>query len=181
MKEEVIIQSICITKKKEQTFFQVKLPRDTYKIIGIETGLYILAAPPNLFVPLQDNSGFIRRNNMMGILQLQTNGKANIFYSKEIFERDINIGTGEIKIITDQPNQEENVAFLRVEPPDGNSFDFFTCWTHGSKREEDPLNICGCTLINGQFKDAVGEYFGTDISYKVILYIWIERKTNEQQ
>ena len=114
MKEEVIIQSIGITKKKEQTFFQVKLPRDTHKIIGIETGLYILAAPPNLFVPLQDNSGFIRRNNMIGILQLQTNGKANIFYSKEIFERDINIGAGEIKIIPDQPNKEEKLAVLKA-------------------------------------------------------------------
>ena len=181
MKEEVIIQSIGITKKNEQQFFQVKLPRDTNKIIGIETGLYILAAPLYSFVPSEDNSGFIRRNNMMGVLQLQTNGKPDIFYSKEIFERDLNIGEAEIKIIPDQPKQEEKVAFLREEPPDGNSFDFFTCWTHGSKREEDPLNICGCTLINGQFKDAIGEYFGRDISYKVILYIWIERKTNEQQ
>lgn len=39
MKEEVIIQPISITKKKELIFFQVKLPRDTDKIIGIETGL----------------------------------------------------------------------------------------------------------------------------------------------
>lgn len=178
MKEEVIIQSIGITKKKEQSFFQVKLPRDTNKIIGIETGLYILAAPLYSFVPPEDNSGFIRRNNLMGVLQLQTNGKPDIFYSKEIFERDLNIGEAEIKIIPGQPKQEEKVALLKVEPPDGNSFDFFTCWTHGSKREEDPLNICGCTLINGQFKDAVGEYFGTDISYKIILYIWIERKVN---
>lgn len=181
MREEVIIQSIGITKKNEQQFFQVKLPRDTNKIIGIETGIYIQAAPLYSFVPSEDNSGFIRRNNMMGVLQLQTNGKPDIFYSKEIFERDLNIGEAEIKIIPDQPKKEEKVAFLREEPPDGNSFDFFTCWTHGSKREEDSLNICGCTLINGQFKDAVGEYFGTDISYKVILYIWIERKVNNKQ
>ena len=69
----------------------------------------------------------------------------------------------------------------KVDQPDGNSFDYFTHWTHGTKREEDPLNVCSCTIINGQYKDAIGEYFQTDVNYKVMLYIWVERKTNQQQ
>lgn len=69
----------------------------------------------------------------------------------------------------------------KVDQPDGNSFDYLTHWTHGTKREEDPLNICDCSVINGQYKDAIVEYFQTDVSYKVLLYIWIEKKVNQQQ
>lgn len=175
MREQVIIQTINIIKRGQQTFFQVKLPRDVHKIIGIETGLNVLNVP-GYFIPAQELSMLVRRNNMMGVIQLRAIGKPDIFYSKEIFEKDINIGAGEIKTIPSPVMMEK-----KVDQPDGNSFDYFTHWTHGSKREEDPLSVCGCTVINGQYKDAIGEYFQTDVNYKVILYIWIERKTNQQQ
>ncbi len=176
MKEEVIIQTISISKRGQQNFFQVKLPRDTHKIIGVETGLYVLNVP-GYFIPAQELSMLIRRNYMMGVVQLQANGKPDVFYSKEIFERDINIGAGEVKVFPPPVVIMERKA----DAPDGNNFDYFTLWTHGTKREEDPLNICGCTVINGQYKDAIGEYFQTDVNYKIMLYIWIERKTNQQQ
>ncbi len=176
MKEQVIIQSITISKRNQQHCFQIKLPRDTQRIIGVETGLSVLYAPPYSFTPLVVNSLLTQQNNMMGVLQLQTNGRPDIFYSKEIFERDLNITAGEIKIFPQQEVQELNIAALKVDtPPDGNSFDFFTGWTHGTKREEDPLNICDCTLINGQFRNTIGESFAMDINYKVTVYIWVER------
>lgn len=181
MKEEVIIQTITISKRSQQNFFQVKLPRDTNKIIGVETGLYLLNAP-QYFIPAQELSMLIRRNYMIGGVQLRANTKPDVFYSKEIFERDINTGVGEIKIIPPPVVSEERnpLRFINVQP-DGNYFDYFTHWTHGAKREEDPLNVCGCTIINGQYKDAIGEYFQADVNYKVMLYIWIERKLNLQQ
>jgi len=176
MKEEVIIQTINISKRGQQNFFQIRLPRDTHKIIGVETGLYLLSVP-QYFIPAKELSMLVRRNYMMGVVQLRANGKPDIFYSKEIFERDVNIGAGEIKVYPFPLVMERKLNL----PPDGNSFDYFTHWTHGTKREEDPLHICGCPVINGQYKDAIGEYFGMDISYKVMLYIWIERKINQQQ
>ncbi len=175
MREQVIIQTINISKRSQQNFFQVKLPRDTHKIIGIETGLNVLNVP-GYFIPAKELSKLIRRNNLMGVVQLRANTKPDVFYSKEIFERDINIGADEIKIFTPQVVMER-----KGDQPDGNSFADFTHWTHGYKREEDPLSVCGCTVINGQYKDAIGEYFQTDVNYKVMLYIWIERKTNQQQ
>lgn len=175
MIEQVIIQTISISKRGQQTFFQVKLPRDTHKIIGIEAGLYMLNVP-GYFIPVQELSKLVRRNHLMGVVQLRANTKIDVFYSKDVFERDINIGADEMKIIPSQVVMER-----KGEQPDGNSFDYFTHWTHGSKREEDPLNVCGCTVINGQYKDAIGEYFQTDVNYKVMLYIWIERKLNQQQ
>lgn len=175
MKEQVIIQTISTSKRGQQTFFQTKLPRDTQRVIGIETGLYLLNVP-GYFIPAQELSKLVRRNNLMGVVQLRANTKPDVFYSKEIFERDINIGADEIKIIPSQVAGER-----KGEQPDGNSFDYFTHWTHGSKREEDPLDVCGCTVINGQYKDAIGEYFQADVNYKVMLHIWIERMINQQQ
>ncbi|MBN8674992.1 hypothetical protein PDL71_10740 [Lacibacter sp. MH-610] len=181
MKEQVIIQPISISKRGQQNFFQVKLPRDTHRIIGIETGLYLLNVP-GYVIPASEQSMLMRRNNLMGVVKLRANGKPDVFYSKEVFERDINISAGEMKIVPPPVVSEERTPLRKLdEQPDGNSFDYFTHWTHGAKREEDPLNICGCAFINGQYKDAIGEYFYMDVSYKIMLYIWIERKTNQQQ
>lgn len=182
MREEVIIQPIRVTKKKEQIFFQVKLPRDVHKIIGIETGLYLESELP-VFVPfIQGNANFIRQNRLMGTLQLQASGKPNLFYAKEIIDRDINLGVGEMKVVPPDVIVRRIVEPLLKKgddvPNDGNNFSDFTIWSHGTKREEDPVNVCGCQLINGQFKDAVGEYYNIDIQYRVMLYIWIERKVN---
>lgn len=178
MREEVIIQNIGISRRGEQYYFQMKLPRDTHKIIGAETGLYIVSASAYLFGTMHGEMNALFHNNLIGRLQLKANDKPDIFYSKEIFERDYNIGAGEIKIYPEQIKQERISEPLKVDvPPDGNSFSDFTQWTHGTKREKDPLNICNCTLINGQFRDAIGDYFGMDLQYKVMLYIWIERKT----
>lgn len=181
MREEVIIQSIRITKKKEQAFFQVKLPRDANKIIGIETGLNVESALP-VFVPYaQGNANFIRQNRLIGRLQLRASGKPNLFYAKEIFDKDINLGVNELKVVPDKI-ERRLIEPLRLKgddvPDDGNNFNDFTIWSHGTKREEDPVDVCGCQLINGQFKDAVGDYYNIDIQYRVMLYIWIERKVN---
>ncbi|HMT75921.1 MAG TPA: hypothetical protein PKA77_17740, partial [Chitinophagaceae bacterium] len=85
MKEQVLIQAIGINRRSQLNIFQVKLPRDTHKIIGVETGLLIQDSPPFAFSPLQAGSGLIERNNLMGVLQLKANGRPDIFYAKEIF------------------------------------------------------------------------------------------------
>jgi hypothetical protein len=180
MREEAIIQPIRITKKKERQFFQVKLPRDTHKIIGIETGLYVESILPAFVLYIQGDANMIRQNRLMGTLQLQASGKPNLFYSKEIFEKDINSSVGEMKVVP--PDIRRLIEPLRKKgddiPGDGNNFSDFTIWSHGTKREEDPVNVCGCHIINGQLKDLVGGYYNTDIQYRVMLYIWIERKVN---
>lgn len=178
MREEVVIQAINISGRSELFHFQVKLPRDTQKIIGVETGLYLQNIPQYQFYAAQVLSNEIRRNSLIGTLQLKANGKPDIFYSKEIFEKDINIGAGEIKIYPEQIKQERKAEPLKIfVPPDGNSFADFNFWTHGTRREEDTLNICNPAVINGKFKDAIGETLQMDIQYKAMLYIWTERQT----
>lgn len=186
MREEVIIQSIRISKKKEQLFFQVKLPRDTKRIIGIETGLVIESVLPAFAPLIQTDAALMRQRRLIGCLQLRTFGKPDLFYATEIFERDINLGIGEVKLFPAPPKEKvlpDEPEPVKGEVPaiDSNNFSDHNIWTHGTKREEDPLSICGCTLINGQFKDAIGEYYNLPFVYNVILYIWIERKINEKQ
>lgn len=180
MKEQVITQVISISRRGEQKYFQVKLPRDTQRIIGVETGLRIQNLPYYWFAVQPELSLSLKRNVLVGTLQLQANSSPNVFYSKEVFERDNNISAGELKLFPANINMEKRrIAFRVGEPPDGNSFSDFTCLTHGRKMEEDPLSICNCTVVNGQLKDRLGEYTNTDAAYKVTLYIWIERKTIE--
>lgn len=179
MKEEVIIKPIRISRKNEQQFFQVKLPRDTHRIIGIETGMFAESLLPNFPAYSRTDGNVIRPNRLMGKLQLRASGKPNLFYAKEIFEKDINLGNNEIKIIL--PPVKGKTKGIKVEPgKDGNNFLDFPIWSHGTKREEDPLSICGCNIINGQYNDVVGEFNGIDIRYRIMLYIWIERKVKNE-
>jgi hypothetical protein len=182
IREQVLIQTIPVTKRQQQVFFQLKLPRDTHKIIGVETGLSVIQADPQFFVPSIDAGGVVRRNLLMGTLQLQANGSTDVFYSKDIFERDINTGLSEIKQFITQQQDVPPLQLLLIEVPlDGNGFEFYNCWSHGRKREEDPLSICNCSVISGWFKDAAYATINTDIIYQVTLYIWIERKIKSLQ
>ncbi len=182
IREQVLTQTIPVTKRQQQVFFQLKLPRDTHKIIGMETGLFVIQAPPEFFVPSSDAGGVIRRNLLMGTLQLQANGSTDVFYSKDIFERDINTGLGELKRFVTQVQDAPPLQFLLINvPPDGNGFEFYNSWSHGRKREEDPLSICNCLVIYGWFKDAAYATINTDIIYQVTLYVWIERKIKPLQ
>ena len=42
IKQQVIVTQIHITKAGQLKFFQVKLPKNTKKIIGIETGVRLI-------------------------------------------------------------------------------------------------------------------------------------------
>jgi hypothetical protein len=41
VKEKVVVAQLRITKKGEIKHFQLKLPRDTVRIIGIETAVHV--------------------------------------------------------------------------------------------------------------------------------------------
>jgi hypothetical protein len=196
--ENVTVHTIPITKKGEWKYFQVRLPKDAKKIIGIETGLIItdelpadtevasdivvmqrsslisidpglIAEPPKNF---EDGKRFgIERNRLMGELKLQSLDTANIFYTKDIVEEDRNIGNDAIRIINNTPPAERRMAFLKVDPPPDLWQPMFP-FTHGCKLEEDGLLMLHNPVIAGIYKDAIGKAYNLDINYKVMLYIW---------
>jgi hypothetical protein len=174
MKELVTIVPIRISKQGQQHFFQLRLPTITQRIVGIETGLRLKTLLPPVVTII---NGPFKRNVLMGTLQLTTPGRVNQFYATDVYADDTNIGLAEIQLPRDPKGQPFQPVGL---PPvskggSGKSFyEFFAC-THGSKREEDSLDICGSRIINGWYKDTAGGIFYKAIPYEVLLYVWTEQ------
>lgn len=196
--ERVTAHIIPIKRKGEWNYFQVRLPKDAKKIIGIETGLKIQDEQLNVFeeevnpasppieraslIKIQPafflddgdptNERFaIGRNTLMGELILQSLDDANIFYAKEIWADDRNMNNDDIVINNYQLPAERMVPLLRVAPPPDLWQPDFP-WKHSGKLEEDGILLCHNPVIAGIYKDAIGKEYETDFVYKVLLYIW---------
>jgi hypothetical protein len=200
MKEQVLVKRISITKSGEIQYFQIRVPRDAERIIGIEVGLsrtqkgfseYIgrgdqqrgpitqdpapvkgeaiqtkslispapIPKPVPIPVPLPRSNGFplrFTRGSLIGELKLQSQEKANVFFSSDVFERDQNVGYA-------------YYAASRVFNPN--------VYTHEFKRYEERVIVNGITtLLEGCFIDRIGARFKTNLSYQVNVYVWYETK-----
>lgn len=170
--ERVTAHIINITRRGEWNYFQVRLPKDARKIIGIETGLKLIDEIPDEYYGAYEARFRIRRNELIGDIKLQSLDDANIFYAKEIWADDRNANADSVVINDYSPPAERRIAFLKVDPPDLWQPDF--PWMHSSKLEEDGVLLCHNPIITGVYKDAVGKKYETDFSYKVLLYIWYD-------
>lgn len=178
MKEGVIITKISIKRQGERKHFQIKLPKDTKFIIGIEYGgrlisksdaIKFAAAPkaaPTEELPKTEVSEsvkvtatieersktFFKRNQLIGELKLQSSEESNWFYSTDVFGADANLKYGDFS----------NAGF--------NVNDY----THGNKRTEEIVKVdAESTIIQGWYLDALGKSQKVDINYEVTIYVWI--------
>jgi hypothetical protein len=169
--ESVTVYTIPISKKGEWKYFQVRLPKDARKIIGVETGLHVLDELPFEVAGAVIKRFGIERNKLFGELKMQSLDTANIFYAKDIVEEDRNMGNDAIRIINNTPPAERRMAFLKVDPPPDLWQPMFP-FTHGCKLEEDGLLMLHNPVVAGIYNDVIGKEYETDINYKVMLYIW---------
>lgn len=178
MKEGVIITKINIKRQGERKHFQIKLPKDTKFIIGIEYGgrlisrseaIKFVAAPqvasamelpPTGTGNAAGNAGtvdersktFFKRNQLIGELKLQSSEESNWFYSTDVFGADANLKYGDFS------NTRFNV----------------NDYTHGNKRSEEIVKVnAESTIIQGWYLDALGKNQKIDINYEVTIYVWI--------
>ena len=94
-----------------------------------------------------------KRSALIGELKLQSCEKENIFYAAH-HGTDENLGSGDFS------QREGWIA---------------TAYTHERKAEEDVVMISGDTsIIQGTFKDRIGELSKVDYEYMVNVYVWIE-------
>jgi hypothetical protein len=157
MKEQLTIIPIRITKAAQQYSFQHKLPRSAEKIIGIETGVTMRSPLP---VIAGNGIRHFKREVMLGSLRLQGTGSSNLFFAADIKADDYSIKQGE---------------FIHAPGPAGQpGFPFydFQVYTHGAKREEDPLDIPGCSIISGIYRDSAGLLFTNPVHYHINIYVW---------
>jgi hypothetical protein len=191
MKEQCIITKVPITLKGELRTFQIKIPRTAMRIIGIETGIVAMKyndseyarnqfaaqavqaqaaqavqASPAIKVPgpvpvpapgpqsLFMSTLVFRPELLIGELKLRSLEKANIFYIKDVHEADLSMMFGDFSITP---------GFIPQN------------WTHGRHRLVDPVVVNGeTTVIQGLFKDRLGERIGKDWPYAVNVYVWYE-------
>lgn len=159
MIEQLTIIPIRITKAGQQYSFQHKLPRSAEKIIGIETGVTVRSPLPA--IP-GNNIRQFKREVLLGSLRLQGMGISNLFYATDIKADDNSIAPGEF------PHGP-------VKGPGPRFYDFGVC-THGTKREEDPLDIPGCGIIGGIYRDSTGPLFTNPVHYHINIYVWTSNR-----
>ena len=94
-----------------------------------------------------------KRNTFIGELKLQSCEEANIFYATHL-QTDENIGAGDF-------SQNRNWKA--------------SAFTHQSKTEEDIVIVdADTTIVQGIYKDRIGEMNKTDVEYIVNVYVWVE-------
>jgi hypothetical protein len=166
MKEEIIRHREYIEKLGQQKYFQIELPFDVKRIIGIETGVFRYASNIALFggnlaedpasdpIEPQFKIGF---NDPVGSLVLQTTDKPGIIYQGEIRQTDFNCKWADFTM--------------------GLYADLFDQFSHDRKRYEDVIITDLCTpRINGYYKDCWGEHYSYQVEYELLIYLWIEKK-----
>jgi hypothetical protein len=176
-REQVVISQVRITKAGQVKHFQVKLPKTAKRIIGIELGARggfprkeVVIIRDGEVKPVREGTGvatpdsttrsetFFKRNTLIGELKLQSCEEANLFYSGYL-QNDENIALGDF-------------SQSRVWTP--------TVFTHQTHSFEEVVIVdAESTIIQGIYRDRIGEQSKTDYNYLVNVYVWIEIETPE--
>lgn len=153
LREEVISQELLITTKGTIRHFQLRVPANAEKIIGMECGVRIDTTIPTL----QQPAGFSQSlqyfpPRVMGEIRLQNVGQGNLFYAVDVIEQDAHLGFADF---SSQPGFAPK------------------CWTHCNKREAVEVELNRQTaIIMGMYKDILGEQLNQNLSYWIIIHMW---------
>jgi len=148
MKEEVIVCSLSIKQLGQKVYFQIPLPCDTKRIIGLEFG--IMPDEGSTSLPCTEINPFFQivENEPIGRLVLQVPSCERLFYQADLI-KDNNIHYG------------ENINHLCLPK----------LWTHGRKREEVSVSVFSADFVEGFF---VNKKYDDD-EYDLHLYLWLEK------
>lgn len=156
IQEQVIITPINIIKAGQVKHFQIKLPKTAKRIIGVELGGRLLTdSKDRVAIPASIGSPTaFKRNALIGELKLQSCEEANIFYAGHL-QSDRNMGYGDFT---------QN-SFWKVNP-----------FTHQTMTFEEVVIVdAESTIVQGVFKDRLGEEQDNNINYLVNVYLWYQR------
>lgn len=168
MREEAILHSEMIKRHGESKYFQIVLPTDTTRIIGVEASairkasgastsdMYFMFGTAPVIIPVAevDIPFKIRVAETVGRLTLHIPDATSIFYQDDIRQKDIS------------PKYADFTQYPAV----------FGEWSHNSKRHENSINVPNCAnMIEGHFKDSWGALFNYHVIYQLNIIIWIEK------
>ena len=168
-REEAIVHTIEINRLGQSSYFQVELPSDTTKIIGVETSairkasgasssdlfFYFGSFTPIIPIADVDPPFVIHKTETVGILTLQSPDTGGIFFQGDVRQKDIS----------------SKYADFTQYPA------VFGQWSHDRKRHETSINVSSCSkLVEGHFKDTWGALYSYHVIYQFNIYIWVEKK-----
>lgn len=171
MRARVIIKEITIRKQGEVQFFQIRLPKNARRIIGVDTDIVLLSAlqqqadasirpdkgngvPPSMEV---NRTPFLRwtakSNPTVGKLKLQSMDRHNLFFDSWLSFIYLNSAMPDMRF------------GLYPRNP-------YSLITNSHPR---PVSVPVSNMsINGLFTDAIGTRRQIDTSYRVKVFLWIE-------
>lgn len=159
MKEEVIVHKLLITRIRERVHFQVRLPKDAKRIIGLEYDArkidgnsYVSRIAFIDYGPAGDPSFNRHKSKLIGRLSLGNCNCEGLFYQGDLIE-DRNEA------------QYEGIAAYCYTPKK---------WINSTKREETNFNV-KAGFLYGLFEDHFGVNEYTELEYELSLYFWIEK------
>ena len=177
IREHVVITPVNITNAGQVKHFQVKLPKNAKRIIGVELGGRLLQrtdraeisdmmVAPSVSHPEASSAstsegsagetaaaGLFKRNKLIGEVKLQSCEEANIFYAGHL-QTDENIAMGDFT---------------------QNHFWKPAAYSHQAQSFEERVVVDGnSTVIQGIYRDRIGEQSKVNYSYLVNVYVWIE-------
>jgi hypothetical protein len=159
----VIVSTLSVTKPREIKNFQIALPCDAGRIIGVEWGairsFYAVTGnytDPELwgFPNMNDPLFQVKPNKVIGEISMQTLGPENVFFRGEIKDKD------------------SNIFWADFSNPVINQFKE---WTHRRRMEEMEINVDNNTIVEVCYKDRLGIINAVFALYTVHLYLWVEK------
>lgn len=147
MVTSVIALKVAISRQGQQNYFQVNVPKDTARIIGIETGITGLdgVTPPE-----------ITGRQLAGQIRLQAENAANICYSAPVY---LGISDLDKQLLGFDPlytGWQQNLHIGCID------------------KVPDPVTIQNSYMLYGNYTDAFGKKLNRDLRYTVGLYLWTE-------
>ena len=186
-REKVIITKLPITQAGQIQHFQVKIPRDASRIIGMEVSAqymniqtaqgqqvkainYKRASQYTYRTLDRAAKGDIFRitpDLFLGDVRLQSCEDTNIFFAEDIYFADENLAFGDFSAT--------NPRFFPASP------------THGYKHYECVVNTRGeTTILKGIYRDRQNQQSGANtlrgpvfFQYVASIYVWYETKIKE--
>ncbi len=159
MSEQAIVHSQRITRIGERVSFQVRLPKDTQQIIGLEywarkiSGVEMIADSDRRLAPEEGDLSFeYSADKLIGKLSLQISGCPGLFYQGNLIE-------------PRNPGYLEALTTVHLTGQD---------WIQSTKREEISFAVPGF-LIEGYFEDSYGTDEYQSLQYELTLYFWIKK------
>lgn len=173
MRARVIIKEITISKQGEVQFFQIRLPKNVTRIIGVDTDIILISAIASQAdgsirpdkgsgIPLAEvtKTPFLKwtakSSPTMGKLKLQSLDRHNIFFETSL-----------------------SFIYLNSSMPEMR-YGYFPNSPYSLNRNAYPKPVdvpVSNTTVNGLFTDSIGARMQSDIAYRVKIFLWIE--TNE--